>query len=54
MTNYATDLMVQFEAGSVVSEYFMVLHVDEETARFSVVVKVESFLRSQLNYFFLV
>ena len=54
VTNYATDRMVQFEAGSVVSEYFMVLNVDEETARLSLVVKVESFLRSQLNYFFLV
>ena len=30
----------------------MVLTVDEETARLSVVVKVESFLRSQVNYFF--
>lgn len=47
--------MVQFEAGSVQAVNtlwrpdFMVLTVDEETARLSVVVKVESFLRSQLN-----
>ena len=43
--------MVQFEVGSAVSEWVYGIKVDEETARLSVIAKVETFLRSQLNYF---